>query len=296
MPRADLAQDLGLLRIADDVDQSDAVLEADPVEHLSEIGCGRGMHQGFVALAPHRFGHAERRQRIDEAGGAFRGGDPLRQHQAICRPDRAVLRIHRTADHRHGLAHQRPGRIGRSGLDDHAGPLIADRHRFIEPPGHRLHRGFRNGCGDHRGVFRTGRLGRCHVGSTNQEAEVGRIDGRGLDADDDDILCRFGRRYIGERNFEFAALLDQRTQLKSGRVIFSSHVALPYGPILPGMGCLKVSLRPDLRARLSMSTACPRRRTWRACPASRNRAAAPGRNWDRRRASVPRPSASSGYT
>src|SRR5579863_1212706 len=65
--RADLAQYLRLLRTADDVDQSNAVLEADLVEHLAEIGCGRRMHQRLVAFAPHGLDHPERGQRIDEA-------------------------------------------------------------------------------------------------------------------------------------------------------------------------------------------------------------------------------------
>src|SRR3979409_6275 len=42
----------------------DAALDADPVEHLSEIGGRRGMDQGLVALAAHGLDHAERRQRI----------------------------------------------------------------------------------------------------------------------------------------------------------------------------------------------------------------------------------------
>src|SRR5260221_11896368 len=57
-----------LRRISACSDQPDAVLETDLVEHLPEIGCGRGVHQCFVAFASHGFGHAKRRQRIDEAG------------------------------------------------------------------------------------------------------------------------------------------------------------------------------------------------------------------------------------
>ena len=43
----------------------------------------------------------------------------------------------------------------------------------------------------------------------------------------------------------------------------------------PAEVVLSPSPRPARRARPSTSTACPRRRTWRACRASRNRAAAP---------------------
>ncbi len=76
---ADLVQDVGLLLAADDIDEADAVLEADLVEHLPEIGGGGRMHQRLVTLAPHGFGHAERGERIDEAGGTLGGGRPRRQ-------------------------------------------------------------------------------------------------------------------------------------------------------------------------------------------------------------------------
>ena len=63
---ADLVQDIGLLLAAHDVDEADAVLDADLVEHLPEVRRGGGMHQRLVIFAPHGLGHAERGQRIDE--------------------------------------------------------------------------------------------------------------------------------------------------------------------------------------------------------------------------------------
>ena len=81
--RADAAQDLDLLRAAHDVDQGDAVLEADPVEHLAEVGGGGGVHERGVALAAHRLDHAERGQRVDEAGRAVGRRGALRQRQAV---------------------------------------------------------------------------------------------------------------------------------------------------------------------------------------------------------------------
>ena len=44
--------------------------------------------------------------------------------------------------------------------------------------------------------------------------EIGRIDRRGFDPDHDFVVGRFGRRDIHQRQFEFAALLEQRTQLQ----------------------------------------------------------------------------------
>ena len=71
---ADVAQDVGLLLAPHNINEGDAVLEADLVEHLAKIGSRRGVHQRLVAFAPHGLGHTERRQRIDKAGRAFCGG------------------------------------------------------------------------------------------------------------------------------------------------------------------------------------------------------------------------------
>ena len=49
MFRADFAQNVCLLLTAHDVDEADAVLDADLVEHLPEVGGCRGVHQRGVA-------------------------------------------------------------------------------------------------------------------------------------------------------------------------------------------------------------------------------------------------------
>ena len=142
--------------------------------------------------------------------------------------DGAILRIHRAADHRDGLAHQRLGGIRRSGLDHDAGAFVADRHRFIEPRRHRPHRRFRHFCGDHGLVLGARNLGGRHVGRADQQPEVGRIDRRGLDADHDFIFGRLRRRNAGQRNLEFAALLEQRAQLQPGLAVTHTYF-LPAG-------------------------------------------------------------------
>ncbi len=101
-------------------------------------------------------------------------------------------------------------------LIDHAGALIADRHRFIEPAGHRP-------ASPASGTFavmtgaslvpdalavaisaapirRPRSDGLIGVASTRTTTSSGR---------------RLGRRHAQQRNFEFAALLDQRTQLQA---------------------------------------------------------------------------------
>ncbi|MGY3277124.1 hypothetical protein ACVJ5M_004721 [Bradyrhizobium sp. S3.7.6] len=195
------------------------------VQHLAEIGGGRSMHQRLVPLAPHGLGHAERRERIDEAGGAFGRRGARRQRQALAHFQRAVLRVHRSADHRDGLAHQCFRGIGRAGLDDDARAFVTNRHGFVEPAGHRPHRALRHLRGDDGSVLGAGRFRRAHIGRADEEAEVGRVDRRRLDADDDLVRRGLGSRHVDERDFQFTALLDQRTQLQSGLAV--AHVDPP---------------------------------------------------------------------
>ena len=42
------------------------VSEAEPVQHLPEIGGGGGVNQRAMAVAPHGFIETQRRERIDE--------------------------------------------------------------------------------------------------------------------------------------------------------------------------------------------------------------------------------------
>ena len=108
---------------------------ADLVQHLAEVGRGRGMHQRLVALALHGLGHAERGQRIDEPRSALGRRRAGRQRLAVGRLQEPVLRVHRAADHRHRLAQQRLRRLRRARLDHRARALVADRHRLVEARG-----------------------------------------------------------------------------------------------------------------------------------------------------------------
>ena len=213
---ADLVQDLRLFLAAHDVDEADAVLDADLVEHLAEVRGGGGVHQRLVTFAPHGLDHAERGQRIDEPRRAVGGRGARGQHHDVPRLHGAILRVHRAADHRDRLAHQRLGGVRRSGPDHDAGALVADRQRLIEPRRHHPHGGFRHLRGDHGSVLGARNLCGRHVGRADQQPEVGRIDRRGLDPDHDFVVGRLGRRDIHQRQFEFAALLEQRTQLQPG--------------------------------------------------------------------------------
>jgi hypothetical protein len=92
------AQQRRLLGLAHDVDQADAVLQADAVEHLAQVGRRRGVHQRGVAFALHGLDHAQRGERVDEARRTLAAVAPGRQRQALRGLHGAVLRIHGAAD------------------------------------------------------------------------------------------------------------------------------------------------------------------------------------------------------
>src|SRR5439155_803363 len=189
---ADLLEDVDVLGLAHDVHQADAVLDADPVEHLPEIGGGRRVHERLVTFRAHGCDHPERGERIDEAGGALGRGGTRRQHQALHGLDAAVLRVHRAPEDGDGLAHQRLRCRRRPRLDDHPGPFVADGQRLLQTPGHRLRRCRWDARRHHGVVRRAGCFGGAHVSSGEKESLVGGIDGRGIDTDD--YLLRFWLR------------------------------------------------------------------------------------------------------
>ncbi len=66
MSGALLPKQVGLRLAAHDVHERNAIREADPIEHLTDVGRCRRVDERLVAFASHRFHHAEHRQRIDE--------------------------------------------------------------------------------------------------------------------------------------------------------------------------------------------------------------------------------------
>ena len=128
--------------------------------------------------------------------------------------DAAVLRIHRSADERHGLAQQRLRGSRIAGLDDHAGPFVAHRHRLVGTPGHGLHELLGHARRQHRSRRGAFELGSAHVGGAEEQAQIGRVDRRGLDAHQHLVSGRLGHRHFLQRDFELAVGANQRTQLQ----------------------------------------------------------------------------------
>ena len=97
--------------------------------------------------------------------------------------------------------------------NDDACAFIADRHGFIEPGGDHAQRGFGDFRGDDGQVLRAGDNRGREVGGAEQEAEVGRVDRRALDADNDFVRGRIGVGEFHQREFEFAGFADLRAKL-----------------------------------------------------------------------------------
>ena len=128
-----------LFRLADDVDELDAVGDADALEHLAEVACGGCVDERRVPFQPHRFDHAEDRERVDEAGGGLRRRDAVMHRQYLAGAGKPVLRIHSAATEGNRLAHQGLSFGRGTGSDDDASPLVAGGHRLADPAGHRGH-------------------------------------------------------------------------------------------------------------------------------------------------------------
>ena len=221
-----------------DAHQADAVLDADPVEHLAQVGGGRSVHQRGVAFASHGLGHAQRSERIHETRRRLCGRRAFRQHQTLPGLDDPVLRIHRAAHDRDHLAQQclSLGRI--ASLDHGAGAFVADRHRLIHSTGHGAHGALRD-LGRDAGASRraAGSQGR-QVGCAKQQSLIGRIDRGGLDANHDFIRSGRIKRGIDQGQFEFAAGTDSRAQLQS-----AAHRGCGHG-ILRLSGVMRSGLEP----------------------------------------------------
>jgi len=99
-------EDCRLLVTAHNVDQLDAILDADAVQHLAQIGGRSGVNQCGMAFQLHRLDHRQCRQRIDEAGCCVFRGRISTHHEALGDIERTILAVHRTAETADSLAKQ----------------------------------------------------------------------------------------------------------------------------------------------------------------------------------------------
>ncbi len=212
------AQQLDLRVVAHDVHQGNSVLGADAIEHPAQVGGGGGVHQRRVPFAAQGLDHAERGERIDEGRGAVGRRCTRRQHQALLERHAAILRVHGAAQRgdgscRAGLARPGRSRLRRRRPRPRCPPAWTGRSGrpcLCNAPPPECGRAIRGSSGVPR------RLGLAHVGTGEQQAEIGGIDGRRLDADHHFVGRRDGGGHAGQRQFEVAVAGDQRAKLQSG--------------------------------------------------------------------------------
>ena len=164
-----------------------------------------------MTFAAHGFGHAERGQRIDEAGSALGRRRSGRQQEAVGRFQRAVLRVHRAAEDGDDLAHQ-VLRIG-AGLDDGTRTFIAGGQRLADAHRHGAAKAFRDRGRDLHVGAGAGEFRGAHIGGAKQKANVRGIDRRGLDANHDLVAAGIGNGYARQTEFEFALVGRERAKL-----------------------------------------------------------------------------------
>ncbi|HSO33451.1 MAG TPA: WS/DGAT domain-containing protein, partial [Labilithrix sp.] len=93
-------------------------------------------------------------------------------------------------------------------------PDIADRHRGIDAAREALHGALGDARREHGPVRRAGRLRGAEVGGTDEQTEIGGVDGRGLDPYEDLTGCRTGNVAAGQGELELPAGLDERAKLE----------------------------------------------------------------------------------
>ena len=146
------------------------------------------------------------------------GGDALRQARGTCWTlTQAVLGVHRPAEQADRLAEQGLGRRRRTGTATTTPPPwlptgIDSPKRLaiarITAPGRHGRRHRRSGARIPSNVAAV------MSAPPKEQPEVGRVDRGGVDPDQHLVVGRLRRRNVYQRKFEFAALLEQRTQLK----------------------------------------------------------------------------------
>ena len=214
--RADRAQQRRLLGLAHDVDQR----RRRPARQMRlsiwpRFEAAAVCTSARVAFAPHRLDHAERGERVDEARGAVGRRRAVGQEQALLGRERSgTARTSRRRARRPSCPaapaprRTRPPRRRRRRLRCRpASTRRAGRPSPSSPPS-----GIARG--DDRPLARARAPAVRHVGGAEQQAEVGRVDRRGLDAHQHFVRPGLGNRHLGERHFEFAARLDERAKLQ----------------------------------------------------------------------------------
>ena len=176
------------------------------------------MNKRGVAFSPHRADLAQHGQRVDEARRPLHCGDASRQLQTLRHVDAPVLRVHRPTQQTDRLAEQRLRRCRRAGGNDRAGTLIADRERVADPAAKGSQHIGRDRSRHGRRLTRAHKHRRRHVGATEQQSKVRRVERCSIDTHDHLAVSRQRDVDALQRQTQRPIRLHKGTQLQaSGR-------------------------------------------------------------------------------
>jgi hypothetical protein len=154
-------------------------------------------------------------QRVDEARSRVERRHLVRHRQHRADLGHPVLRVHPATGKRHGSPDERLRRRGDPGCDHHAGAFVADGKGLTDARRHRPHVGRGYGSGHDWGVG----TARCdcavEIREADEQPEVGRIDGRRLDAHENLIIREVRDGLVDQGHLELAVLGDERPKLLS---------------------------------------------------------------------------------
>ncbi len=213
MGRADLLEQIDLIVLAHDIDETESVLLTDAGQHLAEVRRPHRVQDRVLPVHLGVLGEPQRGHRIDEGARAVLGG-VIAQRQAHLRIGGAILAVGVARHAGDALPHQRLGRVAVTGRDNGARALVA-RGQLEAVPCFRT-RVERLG---HLGHEFAGRIFRVlHIRCADEDREVGRIDRSRLHLHEDLVAGRIGEVHVLDRDGERTVCLQRREQLlASGR-------------------------------------------------------------------------------
>jgi hypothetical protein len=124
-----IPEKLHLFIASHDVDERDAIRQAQPAQHLSDIRCRSRVHKSGVSLALHSVNHRKNGNRVDGCGCASPRAHSFGQNETIRGAYRAIFAEHTIAQ-RHGSPNQMLD--ARPGFHNDAGALISNRQRAVQ--------------------------------------------------------------------------------------------------------------------------------------------------------------------
>ena len=203
-----LFEQIDLAVLAHDIDQTDAILVADPGQHLAKVGCSDRMQDRILPVHPGILDEPQSRHGIDEGARPILGG-MIAQRQAHRGIGNAVLAVGIARHAGDALSDKRLGSVIVARCDHRAGAFVAGRQLEAMP----RFRARVEGLGHGRDEFAGRVAGIFYIGRTDQDGEVRRVDRRRLHFHEHLVASRIGETHVLDRHGERAIRVQLREQL-----------------------------------------------------------------------------------